>query len=72
MEHLIGNLKNFFSSENIGFLWGKIYEWLELTLKTLFGNISYRPIRDLLINPWFWFIIIFLLILTLIFRRRYF
>ncbi|MBU4292615.1 MAG: hypothetical protein KJ770_01005 [Actinobacteria bacterium] len=70
MENLIGNLKNFFSSENISFLWGKIYEWLEVTLKTLFGKIPYHPIRDLLINPWFWFIIIFLLILALIFRRR--
>ena len=70
MENLIGNLKNFFSSENISSLWGKIYEWLEVTLKTLFGNIPYHPIRDLLINPWFWFIIIFLLILALIFRRR--
>ena len=70
MENLLGNLKNFFSSENISFLWGKIYEWLGVTLKTLFGNIPYHPIRDLLINPWFWFIIIFLLILALIFRRR--
>ena len=70
MENLLGNLKNFFSSENIRFLWDKIYEWLVVTLKTLFGNISYHPIRDLLINPWFWFIIIFLLILALIFRRR--
>jgi hypothetical protein len=70
MENLIGNLKNFFSPENIGFLWGKIYEWLEVTLKTLFSKIPYHPIRDLLINPWFWFIIIFLLILALIFRRR--
>jgi len=51
-------------------LWGKIYEWLEVTLKTLFSKIPYHPIRDLLINPWFWFIIIFLLILALIFRRR--
>jgi hypothetical protein len=70
MENLIGILKNFFSSKNIGFLWGNIYEWLEITLKTLFGDISYHPIRDLLINPWFWFIIIFLLILAIIFRRR--
>ena len=72
MENLIGNLKNFFSSENISFLWGKIYEWLEVTLKTLFGKIPDHPIRDLLVNPWFWFIIIFLLILALIFRRRQF
>jgi len=51
-------------------LWGKIYAWLEITLDTLFGKIPYHPIRDLLINPWFWFIIIFLLILAIIFRRR--
>jgi hypothetical protein len=70
MENLLGNLKNFFSSENISFLGGKIYEWLEVTLKTLFGKIPYHPIRDLLVNPWFWFIIIFLLILALIFKRR--
>jgi hypothetical protein len=70
MENIIAGLQNFFSYENISFLWGKIYEWLEITLKTLFGKIPYHPIRDLLMNPWFWFILIFLLILALIFRRR--
>lgn len=70
MENLVEGLKKFFSYENISFLWGKIYEWLEITLKTLFGKIPYHPIRDLLMNPWFWFILIFLLILALIFRRR--
>jgi len=70
MEIITGYLKNFFSAKNLGFLWGKIYDWMEVTLKTLFGNITYHPIRDLLINPWFWLIILFLLFVGLIFRRR--
>lgn len=70
MEKVAESLKNFFSYENINYLWTKVYEWLEITLKTLFGKIPYDPIRDLLINPWFWFILLFLLILALIFRRR--
>ena len=62
--------KNFFSLENFKFIWIKIYDWLAITLKTLFGKIPYIPIRDLLTNPWFWIIIVVLLLLGIIFRRR--
>lgn len=47
-----------------------IYSWLENILSVAFGNIGYEPIRNLLINPWFWIIIIVLIIVCFIFRRR--
>jgi hypothetical protein len=47
-----------------------IYSWLENILSIAFGNIGYEPIRNLLINPWFWIIIIVLIIVCFIFRRR--
>ncbi len=70
MEIFIQHLQEFFSAENLKFLWMRVYEWFEITLKTLFGQIPYTPIRDLLINPWFWVIIVLIIVLILIFRRR--
>ncbi len=67
---IIEKITSFFSGENLLHLWNKSYEWFDLTLKTIFGKIPYLPIRDLLINPWFWFILAFIFILALIFRRR--
>ncbi len=43
---------------------------LKLALKTFFGKVPYPPIRDLFMNPWFWIIIVFIIILVLAFRRR--
>ncbi|MDD3776146.1 MAG: hypothetical protein PHN32_00865 [Actinomycetota bacterium] len=63
-------IKDFFSKENIAELFVKFYDWLQSVLLALFGNIGYEPIRDLLVNPYFWIIIFFLLLLGLIFRRR--
>ena len=63
-------VKSLFNLENIKELSIKIYDWMQIALDTLFGNISYHPIRDLLSNPWFWIILLFLLVLGLIFRRR--
>jgi hypothetical protein len=63
-------LKNFFNAENFKFIWAKIYDWLGITLQTIFGKIPYTPIRDLLTNQWFWIILLGLLLLGIIFRRR--
>jgi hypothetical protein len=60
----------FFSPENFKELWLKIYSWFETALKTFFGKVPYPPIRDLLLNPWFWIIIVFIIILFISFRRR--
>jgi hypothetical protein len=70
MDIFLNRIRDFFNAENIRHLWGRVYEWFEITLKTIFGRIPYEPVRDLLINPWFWFIILFIIILYLIFRRR--
>jgi hypothetical protein len=70
MSLILNSLKNFFNLKNFEFIWAKIYEWLGITLKTLFGQISYTPIRDLLVNPWFWIILVILILLGIIFRRR--
>lgn len=70
MEVFIEEFKAFFNSENIKHIWEKSYEWFDLTLKTIFGRIPYDPIRDLFINPWFWFILFFIIITALIFRRK--
>lgn len=70
MDILLQRLHDFFKIENLMHLWSKAYEWFEITLKTIFGKIPYEPIRDLFINPWFWIIVIFILILGIIFRRR--
>jgi hypothetical protein len=70
METIGTYFKNFFNLENFKFIWTKIYDWLGITLKTIFGKIPYTPIRDLLTNPWFWIILLVLLLLGIIFRRR--
>jgi hypothetical protein len=70
MDIFLQRAQVFFSSENFKELWLKIYGWFETTLKTLFGKVPYPPIRELLMNPWFWIIIVFIIILALTFRRR--
>jgi len=70
MASVFEKFKSFFEWENVKGLFIKIYDWSEVALDTLFGKISYDPVRELLTNPWFWIIIIALLILGLIFRRR--
>ena len=70
MENLLNKLQDFFNGENIKALSVKVYEWFEITLRTLFGKIPYDPIKDLFINPWFWFILIFMVILIVVLRRR--
>lgn len=63
-------IKNFFTKDNISSLFEQFYKWLEGLLASVFGNFTYEPLRDLFINPWFWIIILALIILGLIFRKR--
>jgi hypothetical protein len=70
MSGVLEKLKSIFEWENIKVLFLKIYEWSESALETIFGRIGYDPIRELLTNPWFWIIILILILLGLIFRRR--
>lgn len=70
MDAFILRAQEFFNAENFKLLWLKIYEWFEAALKTFFGKLAYPPIRDLLMNPWFWIIIIVIMILSLAFRKR--
>ena len=70
MESFTQRLENFFKGDGITTLWDRIYEWFEITLRTLFGRIPYEPIKDLFINPWFWLIVVFLIVLLLVLRRR--
>ena len=70
MDSILERFQEFFKLENFRHLWIKSYEWFELTLITLFGRIPYEPIKNLFINPWFWFIIIFIIILAIFFRKR--
>ena len=70
MESFFEKAQGFFNLENIKHLWSRLYEWFEITLVTLFGKIPFTPVRDLFVNPWFWFIIIFIIIVFSIFRRR--
>lgn len=63
-------IKNFFTEDNLIALWDRFYGWLEGLLEDVFGNFTYEPLRVLFINPYFWFIILALLMLGLIFRRR--
>jgi len=51
-------------------LWEQFYSWLEGILLNIFGNFSYGPLRVLLINPWFWLIMILLIVLGILFRKR--
>jgi hypothetical protein len=70
MDIFIKRAQEFFSSENFKVLWLKIYGWFETALRTFFGKVPYPPIRDLFMNPWFWIIIVFIIILIIAFRRR--
>jgi len=63
-------IKNFFVSDQFKNFWANFYAGFENFLYSLFGKIEYEPIRVLFLSPWFWIIIIALLILILIFRRR--
>jgi hypothetical protein len=63
-------IKGFFTRDNLIALWDQFYRWLEGLLEDVFGNFSYEPLRVLFINPYFWLIILALLVLGLIFRRR--
>jgi hypothetical protein len=70
MNVFLQRAQEFFNAENFMSLWLKIYGWFEAALKTFFGKLPYPPIRDLLMNPWFWIIMIFIIIIALAFRRR--
>ena len=70
MDTFVQRAQEFFNAGNFRELWLKIYGWFEAALKTFFGKVPYPPIRDLFINPWFWIIIVFMIILILAFRRR--
>jgi hypothetical protein len=63
-------IKNFFTKDNISSLFEQFYKWLEGLLASVFGNFTYEPLRDLFVNPWFWIIILALILLGLIFRKR--
>ena len=63
-------IKGFFTKENFTLLFERFYAWLENILDTIFGGMGYEPLRSLFINPWFWIILIALLILGIVFRRR--
>ena len=63
-------IKNFFISERFKNFWINFYEGFQNILKSIFGKIKYEPIKVLFTNPWFWIIVIALLILFLILRRR--
>jgi len=63
-------IKNFFISEKFKDFWINFYNGFQNILESFFGKIKYEPIKVLFINPWFWIIVIALLILFLILRRR--
>ena len=64
------SIKGFFSKDNFTRLFDRLYAWLENNLETVFGGMGYEPLRDLFVNPWFWIILLVLLILGIVFRRR--
>ena len=51
-------IKGFFTKDNLIALFDQFYRWLEGILDNIFGNFTYEPLKVLLINPWFWLIII--------------
>jgi hypothetical protein len=63
-------IKNFFTPENLQSFFEGIYNSLEDMLVKAFDKIGYEPIKNLLINPWFWIIIVVLFLLSFLFRRR--
>jgi len=66
----MGFIRNFFTNERILSYLDRPYSWLENLLLGIFGKLPYEPLRDLLINPWFWIILAALVFLVLVFRRR--
>ena len=63
-------IKGFFTKDNFIMLFERFYAWLENILDTVFGNMGYEPLQDLFVNPWFWIILIALLVLRILFRKR--
>ena len=63
-------IKGFFTKDNFTMLFERFYAWLENILDTVFWDMGYEPLRDLFVNPWFWIILIALLILGILFRKR--
>ena len=63
-------IKNLFTREKILSFFDLVYSWLENLALRIFGDLPYEPLRNLLVNPWFWIILIALFFLGLIFRRR--
>lgn len=63
-------IRGFFTRDNLLALWEQFYRWLEKLLEDVFGNFTYEPLRVLFVNPYFWLIILALLVLGLVFRRR--
>ncbi len=63
-------IKNFFTPENLKSFFEDLYNGFENILIDAFDKIGYEPIRNLLINPWFWIIIVVLFLLSFLFRRR--
>jgi hypothetical protein len=63
-------IKNFFTGDNFLALWDQFYRWAEGRLEGVFGNYTYEPLKVIFINPYFWLIILALLILGLLLRRR--
>ena len=63
-------IKGFFTKDNFTRLFERLYAWLENILDTVFGSMEYDPLRNLFVNPWFWIILLVLLILGIVFRRR--
>ena len=64
------SIKGFFTKDNFARLFERLYAWLENILDSIFGGMDYEPLRDLFVNPWFWLILLVILILGIVFRRR--
>ncbi len=63
-------IKNFFISEKFKNFWIGFYNGFQSILESIFKGVKYEPIKVLFTNPWFWIIVIALLVLFLILRRR--
>jgi hypothetical protein len=63
-------IRSFFTGENVLALWDQFYRWLGGLLENVFANFTYEPLKVLFINPYFWLIVLALLLLWLIFLRR--
>jgi len=63
-------LKAFLTKDNLTDLFNQFYNWFAGLLDKTFGRYTYEPLKVLLVNPYFWIIILVIIILCLIFRRR--